>query len=498
MTRYLLELTLRNPATGTDTVLRLTERSSYTTRPADSPSQAWYRPYAKRLVNYETDLFAGGKAFGGSGGSVGEALLNNASRWLDPYQGYAWRSARILQGPLGRFVPYSSFMPILSLAIAGRDFVGDEVSVRFRAGRAAWDRAIPRATYAGTNSGPVGIEGNADLAGTLKPLVLGFGLGCPVQWVNPSLVVAQWHNGPVDSLLGVNVGGATWTYAGDVGSAIGYTGLSIAAGSYVSDNSRGLIRFGSKPLRKVTVDGFVLATPTVAGCAAQLAALLGTSDLISLDNSWGSQIMGWLPDDGATASDVLDMMARGAGAWWRVDETSTLRGALVPNLTGAATFTIAEKDIARLDLMSSGDDWGDVPIWRVEVDYSRNWTPLTEDEIDPSVTSATTRGNLMRTWRGTAAAQNAATLTAYPEAQVLKVQSPALQAAAANELATRLLTLHGLPRSRRAATVSARINPGQMVAGRIGQAIWRGQTLKFMHTGTASEDGRTFTLRMFV
>ena len=77
------------------------------------------------------------------------------------------------------------------------------------------------------------------------------------------------------------------------------------------------------------------------------------------------------------------------------------------------------------------------------------------------------------------------------------MQSPALQSAAANELATRLLTLHGQPRTRRAGTVSARINPGQMVPGRVGQATWRGQTLKFMHTGTASEDGRTFTLRMF-
>lgn len=497
MTRYLLELVLRNPATGTDTVLRLTERSSYTTRPGDSPAQAWYRPYAKRLVNYETDLFAGGKAFGGSGASVGEALLNNASRWLDPYQTYAWRSARILQGPLGRFVSYGSFTPILSLAVAGRDYVGDEVSVRFRAARAAWDRVIPRATYAGTNSGPVGLEGNADLAGVLKPLVLGYGLGCPVQWANPSLLIAQWHNGSVDTIWSVAAGGLPWTYAGDVGSAITSPGLSVAASSYVSDNSRGLVRFGSKPLRKVTVDGVVLSSPTVSGCVGQLAALLGGSAPVALDASWGGRTMGWLLDEGATGSDVLDALARGSGAWWRVDDNGVLQGAVVPDLTGTAAFTIAEKDIANVDLISSGDEWGDVPIWRVEVDYLRNWTPLTDDEIDPSVTSAATRANLLRAWRATAVAQNAATLTAYPDSQILKVQSTAVNANIAAEVATRLLTLHGQPRSRRTAAVSARINPGQMVPGRIGQTTWRGRTLKFLHTGTASDDGRTFTLRMF-
>ncbi|MFV3126126.1 hypothetical protein [Niveispirillum sp. KHB5.9] len=497
MTRYLLELTLRNPATGTDTVLRLTERSSYTTRPADTPAQAWYKPYAKRLVNYETDLFAGGKSYGGGGGSVGEALLNNASRWLDPYQGYAWRSARILQGPLGRFVPYSAFTAILSLSIAGRDYVGDEVSVRFREGRAAWDRVIPRATYAGTNSGPVGLEGNADLAGRVKPLVLGFGLGCPVEWVNPSLLIAQWHNGPVDSLLGVTTGGASVTYAGDVGSGITIVSLPMTAGTFVSDNSRGLIRFASQPLRKVAVDGFVLSTPNVTNCAAQVAALFGSSDPISFESGFGGRIMGWLPDDGATGSDVLDAMAAGAAAWWRVDQTGTLRGGLVPDLTGAATFTIAERDIAAMDLTSSGDEWGDVPVWRVVVEYSPNWTVLAESEIDPSVTSPATRRSLMRDWRFEAVAEDAAVVAAFPDARELRVQAPVISGSTANEIAARLLTLHGVPRSRWIATVSARIAPGSMPAGRIGNTTWRGQALKFLHTGTGTEDGRSFSLRMF-
>lgn len=497
MTRYLLELTLRNPATGADTVLRLTERSSYTTRPADTPSQAWYRPWAKRLVNYERDLIAGGKTFGGSGGGIGEALLNNASRWLDPYQSYSWRSARILQGPLGRFATYGEFVPILSLDVAGRDYVGDEVSVRFREGRAAWDREIPRTTYAGTNSGPSGLEGNANLTGVLKPLVIGAGNGLPVQWANPSLLIAQWHAGPVDFVGGVQVGGGSITITSDVGASITNPSLSIAAGACVLDNSRGLIRFGSQPMRPVTVDGSVLPLATVAACAGQLAALLGSSDPISLDAGFGDQFMGWVPGGGETAAAILDIFAQGAAAWWSVDDTRTLRGGQFPALTAAPAFTIAARDIANVDLVSSSADRGDTPVWRVEVSFSRNWQPLAEADIDPSVTSPTARAGLMRTWRATAIVQDASILTAYPNAEILKIEAPVVNTSAGTALGAQLLSLYREPRGVRMLEVPARISPGQLPIGRLCEFTHRGQAHRGIYTGPSTEDGRTFKLRMF-
>lgn len=496
--RYLLELTLRDPATGTDTVLRLTERSSYSTRRTDTPSLAWYRPYAKRLVNYEVDLFAGGLSFGGGGGSVGEALINNASRWLDPYQGYAWRHARVLQGPLGRFVRYADFVPILTLTVSGREYIGDEVSVRFGESKADWAKAIPRRAYLGNNSGPTGLEGNGELVGVLAPVVIGMGLGLPVQWVNPSLLIAQWHDGATDGPFTVATGGANVTIAGDVGASITNPGLSVAAGTCVTDNSRGLVRFGSTPPRKVTVDGIVLSAPNVSGCLAQLAALIGTSDPIAVDASFGTGAnMGWALSGGETAADIVDVMARSAGAWWRVDGTRTLLGAKVPNIAGASpTWTLQAADIAGLDLVAAADTWGDAPIWRVEVEYSRAWSPLLDAEIDPAITNPT-RNTLMKSYRLKAMAENPSTLAAFPDAQVLPIQAAIINTIAAQELADRLLAIHGSVRQRRIASVSSRIAPGQLAPGRVGQIAGAGMPLKFIHTGTSTEDGRTFQLRLF-
>ncbi len=489
MRRYLLELTVRHPVSGATEVLRLTERSSYTTGVTDSPALAWYRPWAVRLCNYERGIF-------GAAGGIGEALLGNGSRWLDAYRDHAFVSAGLLEGPLGRGVPYAAFSPLFSGTVAGREYSGDTVSVRF-SDAAVWGAVIPRRYYKGDNNGQFGIEGNAELAGKVVPICMGYVANMAPELVNPSLLIYQATDGAC-SIEAVRARGLALNNAGDVGAGITSTSMPVPAGGYITDQSRGLFRLGSAPGGPVTCE--LWGAPVMPSVAAQVAALAGrmgiSAGMVALDAAWANSIgrlTGLLVPDGATGVDVLNAVIGDAGGWWWVDPAGVLRaGELVAPETRAASRVLTTADYTgSLDDVAL-DEWA-TPVWKVEWRSRRNYQPLAASDLNPQV-SAKDAQWLTREWRS-AVTEVPAVRAAWPGARAAVVESGIVNGGAGAWLA-----LRAKPRRLVALNVSARTLPGTWPLGSIIEVRQRGglPPVKMLLAGVSTEDGRSFSIKGFV
>lgn len=507
MSRLLAEITLRSP-TGEPVLLCVTERSSYTTLPTDPAPGRWYRPLAERLGNYECSLFAGSRTAGGSRVGRGEVSLRNGDRWLDQYEDHAWEGIRILSGPAGRYVPYAAFSEVYQADITAARYEAGRVSLGFAELAERWDAEIPRRAYAGGNAGPVGLDGGPELATKLAPWGLGPARNVGVEWVNTSLHIAQAHDGAL-ARLAVRERGQLLDSDGDVGAAITDPGLSITAGRYVTDLTRGLVRFGFAPQRPVTADVVPAGGNAAADHLARLASQLGLGSqvdaaLLAPLAALAPWPVGWRPEGTATVLAMADKVMESVGGWWVVAPDGRVRAGLVaPPEAGAAApdlaVTEADRDVT-VERVDSTDDWGGLPVWRVEVLYDRCWTVMGDGDLFASVTG-TERAGLMRAWPEPAVAEDPLVLAMWPKAAVLKVETGLVSQAHAQALADRLLAVHGVWRRRLAIRLPARLSPGRLPLGGTLYAA-RGEYglsagRRLLVTGLSTEDGRTYRVRAF-
>jgi hypothetical protein len=165
-------------------------------------------------------------------------------------------------------------------------------------------------------------------------------------------------------------------------------------------------------------------------------------------------------DDSATVLSAMDAVCRDVGLWWTFTPDGRLRiGRLtLPSGEPAAEFKLRSESLESggFERLATGDEGSGVPVWKVILQYVRNWTvqtsSLSTDQVFAQSNVAGVVSDERRAWLNaeyrTATAQDGATLVKYPAAPEMTVETGLDGRNDAQTEAARLLALFGTRRDR--------------------------------------------------
>lgn len=237
--RYLVILEPYHPALET-TVPHYFSDDGFVTAPTDMPSNTYFDPRLLAALNFERQLFAGGRLSGRSVPGAGTLQLNNADGALDPMTALAFdgRRVRVLLG--GEDFAYAGFKTIFDGTADGVEFDDVTVTVRLRDLQSRFEAGIARGIYGGTG----GLDGRSGLKDREKPLAFGRVYHVPAVLVDPSALIYQVHDGPIEDVDAVY----------DAGLALTKVSGAPSAGQFSVDTASGTFRLSASAAGTVTAD----------------------------------------------------------------------------------------------------------------------------------------------------------------------------------------------------------------------------------------------------
>ena len=166
--QYLVEITAWN-GSALETLYFST--LGYMSLPTDTPANTYYAPRIKSPGLYSAAMFAQGKTWGAGECSFGEIVLTNADGGLDYLINYGFDGRSIV---IKQLLATGAII-VLAACTGGEQppFTTKEVSIRLRDPQASLNVAVQPVKYLGNNSLPDGVEGDANLKGKPKPVLLG-------------------------------------------------------------------------------------------------------------------------------------------------------------------------------------------------------------------------------------------------------------------------------------------------------------------------------------
>lgn len=409
---WLVELTGYTDA-STSAVYRFATRD-YTTDRADTPADTHYAGRVLAISPVERRMFANGqsgaRANPRSEVGVGAIELMNTDGELDALFGdgtvsFRERSARVLRLRPG--AAYSTAELKLVANISQAALQRDKVVVSIKDPSYQLASAHTTTTYAGNNALPAGVEGVADLAGKVKPLLYGKCFCVPAPCVNTSRLIFQVSNRALQSVQGVYDGGVALTAGATYSSQVDMETTAPSAGQYRAWLAGGMVRLGSSPVYRITVDatGDTAGNSTAAQLLKTLALERGISsgdinaaDVTALDTA-NSAVLGiWISDSQSTL-DAMDAIARSVGAYHGFDRLGVLRMqrfGLPSAASGLGLLPVlASWDGVTLESLPAGED---VPTTTVRLKYARYWQTQAPGELSSSATDAQV-SDLGQAWR---------------------------------------------------------------------------------------------------
>lgn len=270
------------------TATLLASDTGYRTRPTDDGGVQVYPPVLDTA--FEVDRHIALEPGAASTATFGAIRLNNLGRRFDAFvqaRNSDGRPVRVLAGSKpfdaarGIFLdpPRASLLPLFGGSALPWQLSEEVLEIPLRDAAYSADRPLQATLYAGTG----GYAGGADLAGKEVPITRGGTaaspvLNVPLVAVDTANLIYQWTDsyGTLQTLY--EGGAAVFTWAGDVGDL--YAGTPPGPGQYRTNNARGLVQMGSKPVNTLTAD----VTGQFAGAgavstAARLARYLLTETM---------------------------------------------------------------------------------------------------------------------------------------------------------------------------------------------------------------------------
>ena len=273
------------------TATLLASDTGYRTRPDDAPGTppgfaGGVQVYPAVLdTTFEVDRHVGLEPGSANTATFGAIRLNNLGRRFDSFvqaRNSDGRPVRVLSGAKafdagrGLFVdpPRASLQPLFGGSALPWQLSEETLEIPLRDAAYTADRPLQATLYAGTG----GYAGGADLAGKEVPITRGGTaanpvLNVPLVCVDSANLIYQWTDAYGQLLTLYEGGAAVFTFAGDVADL--YSGMAPMAGTYRTNNARGLVQMGSKPVNTLTADvtGFFAGAGAVS-TAAQIARYL--------------------------------------------------------------------------------------------------------------------------------------------------------------------------------------------------------------------------------
>lgn len=221
--------------------------------------------------------------------------------------------------------PYGDLVPFFAGTATPWSLSEAELEIPVRDPSHFLDRAVQADSYAGTGR----LDGTKELVGKPKPFARGGTasapvLNVPLVQVDPVSLVFQWTDGPGSVVKLYEGGREVFAADGDVPDL--YAGAAPAPGHYRTDNARGVLQLGSRPVRALTAD--VTGAWPVAGAmstAARMAlavleetmalpaAMLDRASFLALDAAYPYVAGVWL-DAETTGADLAHSLLGSIGA----------------------------------------------------------------------------------------------------------------------------------------------------------------------------------------
>ena len=432
----------------------------------------------------ERTMYGPGKLRGASSVAAGAIVLSNADGALDSILPESFDGQQFLLYDID-----PATLTVRTLLRRGyiEQPTWDDKSITFQVRDTlhALDVNLLTTKYAGTNALPAGIEGTADdIGGTPKPMLLGTCKNATPKQVNTSKKIYQ-----IDGVRGLKAGYTLAVYdkravvtqdgAGDYTSQADMENNANipAVGQYRVWPAGGCFRINFTPAGALTCDVTNPADKRTGGVAA-LKDVLYTLNGDILGSRSPDQSLGFLPagqlyannpdvgiyvDDSRTALSAVQELMTSAGAFvvsdFPLDYTyagNVLNASQLYEPTSTphylAPLELNESRIVpdSLRLVPPSESDRGLPVWRVNVQYAKNWTPMTENDL--AGVAAADVAYFTQEYR-TAKAEDASVKTDWPAALELTVTTLIVDEADAVAEANRLLDLFGVPRQRFAVRV---------------------------------------------
>lgn len=384
----------------------------------------------------------------------GQVIINNADGKYDTILDFNQLVSQPVRIRLGRMKGYlGNFDTVCVARIVGIGTSTTELTLDIRDPFTYAQNLYPTSIYSGTGSA----NGDTDLAGTVKPVVLGKVYNVSPLLINSVKLIYQAHDGPIDFVTGVFDGGV----ALNVDSPDNYTtyahlsAATVGAGEYATCLAEGLIRVGSTPTFGITahINGHDDAGTSVRSIATYLASQLESELGLEIDTdafaSLPTHLAGWVWTEPFTLREALSRFVGDAG--WHIgtdiNGRITTRQLLPPD-SGNVDRIYDEVDVIDLQRAPLPEGYEGIHHRRL-VQYRKNWTLQDGAQI---AAAAVDKARRTREWSTVTASR----ITGARNA----IDPPVLQTSLyseddAEELAEHLLDLHGT--FRRMFTMTTRI-----------------------------------------
>jgi hypothetical protein len=428
----------------------------FVTGPADTPADTVFEPRLRDAGSIGVSLFGARRTRGSSDLQVGALKVINNDRALDAWDDYSFdgRPVVIRIGTGGAYP--AAFTTLFAGTVDGVEAGIDSIVIKLRDTARVLSDPVLTVRFAGTNIGPVGLEGTADdLKGSVKPEVFGKVFNILPRCVNTSELVYLVSNSPLGEITEVYDQGVPLTFGVDHGSSSALIAATIASGHYDTCLAEGLFRLGSSPVGEVTANaasGPDDTERTVAQLLRALATRAGSIvadddvsrlDFVTLRPDESPQPVGIYLSDETSYRDAMDALAASLGVWWAFDTSSVLRmGQLQAPAQGMSAGDIIESEILQ-GFERQLADGSAAPVWRVTVRYRKFWTTQTTGlagDVDPP-----RRAALALEYRSVTA-EDASVKVKNLLARELTVDTLLIEEADAQAEADRLLALYRTPR----------------------------------------------------
>lgn len=268
-----------------------------------------------------------------------------------------------------------------------------------------------------------------------------------------SATVVTLHPTAADANAGTNRINIT-----DVGSGtqtISNNRTAVGAYDWCNDTAGFYIRLGSTPVGAVTFDAVNPKTVDTYGGGAQTTCMPSELAIILIYRIYGSSVFGdgsptisrsagiFINEERVLLDVVTEVLASYGLTLICLAANQSYLGYFIVDQLGSNVgvtnnHTLLEEQIINIERVALADDNEGIPVWRVNLSYRRNWTPMTDADLASSVSQAD-RAWLANSWRGVSA-EDANVKLQYPSARELNRQSHYTNSTHASTEASRLLT----------------------------------------------------------
>lgn len=425
------------------------------TNSGDTPASTYIPPSLATPPTFQLSIFDGTDPAINPRNSIGEVILRDPSGVLDTYATYV-ADGGIME--LRRGTPganLSTFSTVATFTTAGLAFSHDIKSFRLHnLARILEAAPLHGERYGGTG----GEEGDAELAGQLKPYAVGQVWRITPVPLNASLLIYQVSATPIEEISDVSGGGNSLSASGT--DHVNYAALAAATVSpdyYDTCLAEGLFRLGSTSNFALTanVKGDKTGGTYVykrGDIAKRIVTRAGTaldpsqvnSSALSTLNAAKPDICGFFWNKEITKAAALSEVMEGCLGYWFVDLTGSLVLGSLSAPGSSPVKTYAFGDQTGIPMMTEGVR---PPRWKTSLSYSRNNTIVTDRSQFPLIVTDALAAIYGRDafW---VSAETGTTFAKYPTAFEKRVYSGLWTESDAQAEATAQQTLMALPRER--------------------------------------------------